>query len=139
MKLSLAVGTENVNELVLNHLLNLSASNGEVSSGVKYGGLVCHHAADTCGHSETDIGVDIDLANCHACSLAKLFFRNTNSIRQSAAEFVDFLNIFLGYGGSAVENDREAGESLFDLFENIEAKRRRMPCSFLVHCLAVNL
>ena len=107
-----------------NHLLNLSASNGEVGSGVKYLGLIVHNAADTCGHSETDIGVDIDLADSHGSSLAELLLGDTYSVGKLAAESVDLSNVLLRNGRSAVENDGESGESLLDFFENVEAERR---------------
>ena len=125
MESSLAVGAENVNDLVLNHRLNFLACNGKIRSGVEYGGIVAHYAADTCGESKTDIGVDVDLADCHGSCLAELFFRNTNCVGEVTAEGVDFLNVFLRNGGSTVENDREAGKSLFDFSKDVETERRR--------------
>ena len=110
---------------MLNHCLNFFTSNGKVRSGVEYGRIVAQNAADTCGESKTDIGVDVDLADCHGSCLAELFFRNTNCVGEVTAEGVDFLNVFLRNGGSAVENDRETGKSLFDFSEDVETERRR--------------
>ena len=125
MNLSLAVGAENVNDLVLNHCLNLFARNGEVGSGVEYGGIVAENAADTCGERKTDIGVDIDLTYSHGSGAAELFLGNTYCIGKVTAKSVDLFDVFLGNGGSAVENDRESGKSLFDFSENVETERRR--------------
>ena len=132
LKLKGAVRTENVNDLMLNHILNLGTSYGEVASGVEYGGLVCEYAADTCGHSKADIGVDVDLTNCHGCSLSELLLGNTDSVGHLAAEGVDLSNKVLRNAGCAVKNDRESGKSLFDLLENIEAERGRNKDALLV-------
>ena len=50
------------------------------------------------------------------------------------AESIDLSNVFLRNGGSTVENDREAGESHADFFEDVEAKRRRNEDTLFVSC-----
>ena len=119
------VGAKNVNDLVLNHVLNLGTSNREVLSGVECAGLLAEYAADTCGHSKTDIGVDVDLTYCHGSCLTELLLGDTYCVRKSAAEGVDLLNELLRNGGSTVKNDWELGKTLSDLLENVKAERRR--------------
>ena len=82
----------------------------------------------------TDIGVDVDLADGHACSLAQLFLGDTDGVGQLAADGVDLTDVLLGNRGSTVENDGELGKALADLLENIEAKRRRNKDALLVSC-----
>ena len=124
---------------MVNHLLNLIAGDGEVSTGIEHLGLVVHDAADTGGHSETDIGVDIDLADCHLRCLTELLLRNTDSVRKLAADGVDLLDILLRNARSAVKNDREARKSLCDLFKNIKTKRRRNENAVSVPCALLRL
>lgn len=103
--------------------------------------VVCENTADSGCHGETDIGVDIYLADCHLSRMTEFIFGDADSIGKLAAESVYFLYIFLRNGRSAVQNYREAGKSLGDFLENIEAERggTRMPSAFLVHCSGVNL
>ncbi len=75
-----------------NHLLNLGSCNLEIFSRVECLGLLSEYAADTCGHCKTDIGVDIDLTNCHLSGTAKLFLGNAYGIGKLTAESVDLLN-----------------------------------------------
>ena len=117
-----------------NHLTHFVTSYGEVGSGVEYVGLLCEDSSDTRCHCKTDIGVDIDLTYSHGSCLSELLFGNTDSIRELAADGVDLLNVFLRNGGRTVENDREAGESLFDFFENIETERRGNENTLFVSC-----
>ena len=83
------------------------------------------NAADTSGHGKTDIGVDVDLADSHAGSLAELALGDTDSVRELAADGVDLLDVLLRNRGSTVKNDREAGQAAANLFEDVEAERRR--------------
>ncbi len=117
-----------------NHLLNLCASYAEICSGVEYFRLFVEHSSDACCHCETDIGVDIDLANGELSGMTEFFFRNTYCVRELSAEGVDFLNIFLRNGGCAVKNDRESGESLAYFFENVETERRGNEDTVSVSC-----
>ena len=119
---------------MLDHLLNFLTSDLEVISGVERCGVVGKNAADACGHSKTDIGVDIDLTNSHLSCATKLLLGNAYCIGELTAESVDLCNVFLGNRGCAVENDRELGKSLADLFENVEAERRRNEDALLVSC-----
>ena len=49
-------------------------------------------------HRETDIRVDVDLANGHLGCLTELFLRNTDRVRHVAAVLVDHLYELLRYG-----------------------------------------
>ena len=114
------------------HLLNFLASNLEVISGVKRCWSIGENAADTCGHSKTDVGVDVDLTNSHLSCATKLLLGNAYCIGELTAESVDLCNVFLRNGGCAVEYDGELGEALADLFENVKAERRRNKDALLV-------
>ena len=109
---------ENVVDLVGDHLLDLSAGHGQIDSRVEGVGLLVEHAADTGGHGEADVGVDIDLADREGGGFSQLLLRDADRVRKLSAEGVDFLDVFLRNGGRAVENDREAGQSLRNLFED---------------------
>ena len=126
--------TENVLDLVLNHLLDLFTSYLEVCSGVERCGIFIEYSADTCCHSETDIRVDVDLTYSHLSRTAELLFGDTYCVGKLAAESVDLSYVFLRNRGSTVENDRELGESLLDLFENVEAERGRNEDTLFVSC-----
>ena len=107
------------------HFLDGGAALAEILSGVEDLGLFRKYAADRGGHGKTDIGVDVDLADSHLSSLAQLCFGNADSVGQLTAESVDLADEFLRDGRSTVQHDGEAGQSLFDLLEDVEAKRRR--------------
>ena len=104
------------------HFLDGGASGAEILSRVKGFGLLGKYAADSGGHCKADIGVDVDLADSHLSSLAKLGLGDADSIGELAAEGVDLADEFLRNRGCAVKNDGEAGESLLDLLEDIEAE-----------------
>ena len=87
----------------------------------------------TC-HSQTQVRVDVDLADSHGSSLTELFFRNAYSIRHIAAVFIDHLDVFLRNAGGTVENDREARQTLGNFFQDIETERRRYEDAFLITC-----
>ena len=89
---------------------------------------------DVAGHSQTDIGVDIDLADRELCSVAQLILRNADRVGHVAAIGVDHLYEFLGNGRRTVQNDRESGQSLGDFFQNVEAQGRRNKDAVRVAC-----
>ena len=96
--------------------------------------MLGHVLADTGGHSQADIGVDVDLANGHGSSLAELVFRNADSVSQVAAVGVDDLDVFRNDGGSTVEYDREARQAFGNFFENVEAQCRRYENALFIPC-----
>ena len=133
-RLHLVVGTENIDDLVSDHLLDLVSADLKVLSGVKDRGIVCEDASDTCRHGKAYIRVDVDLADRHLCGTAELILGDTDCIGHLAAETVDLSNSRLSDGGGTVENDRESGKSLFDLFKDIEAEGRRNKNAVLISC-----
>ena len=79
---------------------------------------------DGSGHCEAKIGVDIDLADCHGGGLAELILGNAYRTGHLAAVFVYQLDKLLRNGRRAMKNNREAGQTLFNLFENIKSEVR---------------
>lgn len=63
MDLGLAVGAQNVDDLVGHHVLDGLTGRLQVLTGVEVIGMLVEVLADVASHSQTDIGVDIDLAN----------------------------------------------------------------------------
>ena len=106
-------------------LLHLVAGRSEVLPGIELTGLLIEDLADGGGHCKTAVGVDVDLADSALGSLAELLLGDTDSVRQLATVGIDDVDIFLGHRRRAVENDREAGELLLNLVEDVESKRRR--------------
>ena len=80
--------------------------------------------SDCCRHRKAEVGVDVDLADCHRGRFPEHILRNADRVRHLSAVFVDRLNIFRNDRGSPVQNDREAGKSLFHFFQNIESELR---------------
>ncbi len=107
-----------------NHILNGLTSGLQVLAGIEMIRMLCEVLTDVTGHGKTDIGVDIDLTYGKLSCLTKLLFRNTYGIRHVAAVLVNHLNEFLRNGAGTVKNDRETGQSLDALFENVETERR---------------
>lgn len=96
--LSLAVGAENVDDLVLVELLHLIAGRSEVLARIEDTWLLVEDAADGRGHGKTGIGIDVDLAYGRLGGLTKLLLRNTYCIRKFSAMSVDHVNILLRNG-----------------------------------------
>ena len=133
----LVVGTENFLDLVSNDSLNVCTAITDILTGIEMIRMLCEMLTDTCCHAQTEVGVDVDLADCELSCLTELLLRNTDSIRHLTAELVDDLNVLLRYGRRTVENDRESGDSLHALFENVESERRRYKDALLVSCALI--
>ena len=125
MKLSLASAAENVAQLVADELLDVGAGGLEILARVELVGMLVEELTDGAGHGKTQVGVDVDLADGELCSLTQLILGNADSVGHLAAVFVDDLHEALGNGRSAVQNDREAGQTAGDLFEDVKAQGRR--------------
>ena len=108
-----------------NHVLDSLTSGLEVLAGIEVIGMLSKVLADGRGHCQTDIGVDIDLADSQLGRLAELILRDADGVGHVAAVLVDHLDELLRNGGRTVQNDREAGQTLDALFEYVEAERRR--------------
>ena len=91
-------------------------------TGVKLSRILRKVLSESRSHCNSDIGINIDFANCKRRSLAKHILGNADCIGHLAAEFVDNLNVILVYGRSAVKNDREAGKLFAYFVKNIKAK-----------------
>jgi len=80
---------------VLVELLHLVAGWSEVLSWVELTWLLGEDLADSGGHGETGVRVDVDLADSALGGLTKLLLRDTYSVRKLATVLVDDIDIFL--------------------------------------------
>ena len=116
------VGTEHVLDLVLDHLADRIAAGSEVLAGIEVIGMHSIVLADGGGQSEAEVRVDVDLADRASGSLTQLLLGNTDSTGHVAAELIDLGNEVLGNGGSTVQNDGEAGQTLLNFLEDVKAE-----------------
>ena len=72
--LSLAGRTQHALALVHVEFLQLVAGRTQIFAGVELGGLVYEDLADGCGHRQTAVRVDVDLADGALGGLAELLF-----------------------------------------------------------------
>ena len=121
----LAVAAQNIDQLVGNHVLDSLTSRLQVLARVEVIRMLSEVLADRSGDSQTNIGVDIDLADGQLCSVTQLFLRNADCIRHLAAELVDLVNKLTRYGRGTVQYNREARQTLGNFLEYIETQRRR--------------
>ena len=77
--------------------LHLVASRAEVFTRVEFGGLFGEDLAHGGGHSQTAVGVDINLAYGALGGLAELLFGDTDGIGELAAVLIDDVHVFLGH------------------------------------------
>ena len=122
---SAVLGTENFLDLVLNELFDVRTAISAILTRIKVLRMSEEVLADTSRHSEAQIGVDVDLADCGLSGLAELVLRNADSIVELAAVLVDDLDVLRDNRGSAMENDRELRDLLLDLCEDVETELRR--------------
>ena len=120
-----AVRTENFFNLVRDEFFDVCATRSEILARVKVVGVLHEVFADTGSHGKAQVGVDVDFADCGARCFAELSFRNADCVFKCAAVVVDDFNVFGNDGACAVENNREARDSLFDFGENVKAQFRR--------------
>ena len=118
--LSFAVAAKYINDLMGDHILDRLTGGLEVLPGIKMIRMFRKVLTDNRGHGQTDIGVDVDLADSAAGCLTELLFRNADSTGHVSAVLVDLGNEFLRHGRRTVEHDREAGQLLGALFEHVE-------------------
>ena len=107
-----------------NDILYILTADFQVGTGIEYILLLFEYLTDAGGHAKTQVGVDVDLADCAAGRFTKLIFRNADRILQSAAVLVDDPDIFLRNRGGSVKNDREARQSSDYFIKNVKAKLR---------------
>ena len=74
---------------------------------------------DAGSQAETEVGVDVDLADSHGSCFAELVFRDADSVSQVAAVLVDDLDVFRYDRRCAVEDDREARQAFLKTSEDV--------------------
>ena len=94
--------------------------------------MLVEELPDGAGHGQTQVGVDVDLADSALSGLAELLLGDADGIRHLAAVGVDHLHIVLGNGGGAVEHNGEPGQALDHLVQNVKAQRRRNQLALFV-------
>ncbi len=119
-----AFGTENGLNLVGDELFDIVAPRSDVLAGIKMFGMSLEVFADTSGHSEAEVGVDVNFADSGLRGFAELVFRNANGVVEFAVIVVDNFDVLRNNGGSAVEDNRELRDFLFDFGEDVEAQGR---------------
>ena len=92
----LTVGTEDVLDLVLIHLLHLLTGGLQILAGIEVSGILGEVLADGCGHGKTAVRVDVDLADCALGGLAELLLGNSDCIGKVSAILVAHIHIYLG-------------------------------------------
>ena len=80
--------------------------------------------ADTGGHTQTQVGVNVDLADSALRRFPELIFRNTYGILQRTAVFVDDLHVFLRNRGGSVKDNRELRQPLRHFVQNVQTQLR---------------
>ena len=74
------------------HLLDLVAGNGEISSRVEDFRGCLENAADTGGHRKADVGVYVYLADCELSRVAEHIFGYSERSVELAAALVDLVD-----------------------------------------------
>ena len=120
--LGLACAAQDVDQLVADQFLDVGTGGLQVLTGVKLAGIVVEELTNSTGHSQTQVGVDVDLTYGQGSSLTQLLLGNADSVGHLAAVLVDHLHVLLGNGRRTVQNDGEAGQTLGDLFQNVETQ-----------------
>ena len=123
--LELVVGSEDFLDLVDVHRLHRISCGGEVLARIEVARVLRKVLADCRGHGQAGVAVDVDFADRALRRFAQLAFGNADRIGKLAAELVDRIDLILRNAGGTVEDDREAGELLFDCLEDIKGERRR--------------
>ena len=91
----LSVAAKHIDDLMHVKLFHVVAGWSEVFARVKLCRFLCQGLADGRCHGETTVAVDVDLAHCRLRCLAELFLRDAHRCLQSAAVFVDDVDIGL--------------------------------------------
>ena len=117
---------------MLDQLLNVRAGGLQILAGVELVGMLVEELTDCASHSQTKIGVNINLANGGTGGLTQLLLRNTNGVGHFAAVGINHLHVVLGYGGGAVKHDGEARQTLDYLVENVKTQGRGNQLALLV-------
>ena len=98
----LACASENVDDLVCDHVLDRLSCGFEILSGIEVLRVLREIFPDVSGHGQTNIGIDVDLADGKLCCVAKLILGDTDRIGHVAAICVHHLDKLLRNGGRSV-------------------------------------
>ena len=85
-KSGLAVGAQNVDDLVSDHVLDSLAGGLQVLPGIEVIGMLGEVLADVAGHGQTDVGVDVDLAHGQLGSLTQLLLGDACKIEHDLSD-----------------------------------------------------
>ena len=89
------VAAENINDLMGHHIMHSLTGGLQILTGIEMIRMLSKVLTDDSGHCKTDIRVDVDLANCAACSLTELLLGDADSTGHISAVFVDDFYEFL--------------------------------------------
>ena len=78
--------------------------------------------ADRRREGNSEVGVNVDLADGKSSRLLELAFGNADRVGHGTAVLVDDRDLILRHAGCAVQDDGEAGQTSADLFENVDAQ-----------------
>ena len=91
-ELRLSRTAEHILDLMRDHLFDRGAGRSQILTRVKMAGVLRHIFTDRSRHRNTDIRINVNLADCHSSRLAEHFLGNTDCVRHRAAILVDHLN-----------------------------------------------
>ena len=89
------VAAKHVDDLVSHHVMHSLTGGLQILPGIEMIRMLSEILADDSGHCKTDIRVDVDLANCAACSLTELLLGDADCAGHVPAVFVDDFYEFL--------------------------------------------
>lgn len=101
-------------------LLECLPCRGEELPWVVVAGVLSKVLPDSGSHCETAIRVDVDLANSALGSLGELALGDSYGVLDLSSILVDGGDVLLRDGGGSVENDRESGDPLLNLVEDVK-------------------
>ena len=81
------------------HSLDGSAAGSEILARIEMIGMLSKVLPDARGESETEVGVDVDLADGASGGLTELLLGDTYGVRHLSAVLVDHINKLLGDAG----------------------------------------
>ena len=133
-RLGLAVAAQHVHQLMLDHVLDGHAGGLEVLAGIEVIRML-REVLDGCRpvmarrRSESML----ILHTAMVAALRSMLLRDTHGVGHLAAVLVDHLHDIPGMnGGSAVQHDGEARQTLGNLFQNVETEGRGNQQALLV-------
>ena len=104
IKLLQSVGAvEHVAHLVSNHILDSLTSRLQILTRIEIAGVFYEMLANGSSHSQTQVGVDINLAHAKFAGTQQHIFGHALSAIQLATIFVAFFNKGRNNGGSTME------------------------------------